>query len=115
MTEYRQMWTDLGLKLEPHDTLLDVLGGVYKSTFMTQQNRPKAMGYFDFVISEVHGLRVKELQDARATGRKVIGTFCVFVPEELILAADAIDRLREHGVQSLEDYFLELIKKENQC
>ncbi len=90
MTDYRQMWTDLGLNLEPHDTLLDVLGGVYKSTFMTQQNRPAAMGYFDFVISEVHGLRIKELQDTRAAGRKVIGTFCVFVPEELILAADAI-------------------------
>jgi len=48
------------------------------------------MRYFDFVISEVHGLRVKELQDAKAAGRKVIGTFCVFVPDELILAADAI-------------------------
>ena len=90
MSDYKQMWTDLGLNLEPHDMLLDVLGGVYKSTFMTQQNRPEAMSYFDFVMSEVHGLRVEELQDARAAGRKVIGTFCLFVPEELILAADAI-------------------------
>jgi len=84
------MWTDLGLNLEAHDTLMSVLGEAYKGIFLSQENRPKAMSYFDFVISEVHGLRIKELQDARAAGRKVIGTFCVFVPDELILAADAI-------------------------
>lgn len=48
------------------------------------------MEYLDFVISEVHGLRIKELQDAKARGRKIIGTFCVFVPEEIVLAADAV-------------------------
>jgi benzoyl-CoA reductase/2-hydroxyglutaryl-CoA dehydratase subunit BcrC/BadD/HgdB len=84
------MWTELGLDLEAHDALLGVLGNLYHDTFVTQRNRPKAMGYFDFVMSEVHGLRIKELLDARAQGRKVIGTFCVFVPDELILAADAV-------------------------
>ena len=48
------------------------------------------MGYFDFVMSEVHGLRIKELMDARAEGRIVVGSFCVFVPEELILAVDGV-------------------------
>jgi benzoyl-CoA reductase/2-hydroxyglutaryl-CoA dehydratase subunit BcrC/BadD/HgdB len=48
------------------------------------------MEYLDFVLSEVHGLRIKEIQEAKAQGRKVIGTFCVFVPEELVLAADAV-------------------------
>lgn len=48
------------------------------------------MGYFDFVMSEIHGLRIKELLDAKAEGRKIIGTFCVFVPEELVLAVDAV-------------------------
>jgi len=89
-TDYRPMWTELGLNLEAHDTLMSVLGEAYKGIYGYQQNRPEGMRYFDFVISEVHGLRVKELQDARAVGRKVIGTFCVFVPDELILAADAI-------------------------
>ena len=41
-------------------------------------------------MSEVHGLRIKELIDAKAEGRKVVGSFCVFVPEELTLAADGI-------------------------
>ena len=48
------------------------------------------MAYFDFVMSEVHGLRIQELQDAKAAGRKVIGSFCAFVPEELILAVDGV-------------------------
>ena len=89
-TDYRPMWKDLGLNLKAHDTLMRVLGEAYKGIYISQENRPEAMRYFDFVISEVHGLRVKELQDAKAAGRKVIGTFCVFVPDELILAADAI-------------------------
>jgi benzoyl-CoA reductase/2-hydroxyglutaryl-CoA dehydratase subunit BcrC/BadD/HgdB len=90
-TDYRQMWTELGLDLEKHDLLLSVLGKAYQDIYLSQKNRPVGMGYLDFVMSEVHGLRIKELQDARATGRKVVGTFCVFVPEELVLAADAVD------------------------
>ncbi len=42
-------------------------------------------------------------------------THAVIINEGKILAAASIDELREHGVQTLEDYFLELIEKENQC
>lgn len=87
---YREMWSQLGLNLEAHDALLSVLGGAYGDIYLKQTNRPSAMGYFDFVMTEVHGLRVKELMDARAAGRKVVGSFCVFVPEELILGVDGI-------------------------
>jgi benzoyl-CoA reductase/2-hydroxyglutaryl-CoA dehydratase subunit BcrC/BadD/HgdB len=48
------------------------------------------MEYLDFVLSEVHGLRIRELQEAKAAGKKIVGTFCVFVPEELTLAAGAV-------------------------
>ncbi|MDD3859267.1 MAG: double-cubane-cluster-containing anaerobic reductase [Bacteroidales bacterium] len=90
MADYRQMWADLGLDLATHDVVLDLVGKMYGDVYMSQKNRPKGMEYFDFVISEVHSLRIKELMDAKASGRKVIGTFCVFVPEELILAVDGI-------------------------
>ena len=90
MTEtYRSMWTDLGLDLDAHDALLGVLGTAYKDIYLAQKNRPEGMGYFDFVMSEVHGLRIKELMDEKAAGRKIIGSFCVFVPEEIVLAANA--------------------------
>jgi benzoyl-CoA reductase/2-hydroxyglutaryl-CoA dehydratase subunit BcrC/BadD/HgdB len=83
------MWQDLGLDLGAHDALLEVLGKAYADFFLTQKDRPEGMGYFDFVMSEVHGLRIKELLDEKAAGRKVIGSFCVFVPEEIALAANA--------------------------
>jgi len=87
--DYREMWKNLGLDLEAHDALLEVLGNAYQDIYMTQQDRPEGMGYFDFVMSEVHGLRIKELMDKKEAGRKIIGSFCVFVPEEIVLAADA--------------------------
>ena len=87
--EYKEMWMGLGLDLAAHDALLEVLGKGYQDIYLAQKNRPESMGYFDFVMSEVHGLRIKELLDEKAAGRKVIGSFCVFVPEEIVRAADA--------------------------
>jgi benzoyl-CoA reductase/2-hydroxyglutaryl-CoA dehydratase subunit BcrC/BadD/HgdB len=88
--DYRTMWEELGLDLEAHDALLGFLGPLYEQTFTTQPNRPEGMKYFDFVMSEVHGLRIKELVDARKAGRKVVGAYCTFVPEEIVLALDGI-------------------------
>jgi benzoyl-CoA reductase/2-hydroxyglutaryl-CoA dehydratase subunit BcrC/BadD/HgdB len=87
--DYRQMWKELGLDLDAHDALLGVLGQGYQQVFLSQQNRPAGMAYFDFVMGEVHGLRIKELVDEKAAGRKIIGSYCVFVPEEIVLAANA--------------------------
>ncbi|HDR06768.1 MAG TPA: 2-hydroxyacyl-CoA dehydratase, partial [Candidatus Coatesbacteria bacterium] len=58
--------------------------------YLEQPNRPEGMGYFDFVISEIHGLRVKELLDHKAKGGKVFGTFCLYVPDEVITALGGI-------------------------
>jgi benzoyl-CoA reductase/2-hydroxyglutaryl-CoA dehydratase subunit BcrC/BadD/HgdB len=88
--DYRPMWTNLGLDLDAHDALLGVLAKAYADIFMSQKNRPEGMAYFDFVMSEVHGLRIRELMDAKDEGRRVIGTYCTFVPEELVLAVDGI-------------------------
>ena len=88
--DYRAMWAGLGLDLAAHDALLAVLGQGYQQLFLSQRNRPAAMSYFDFVMSEVHGLRVRELLNAKAEGRKVVGAFCLFVPEEIVLAANGV-------------------------
>jgi len=89
-TDYRPMWAGLGLDLEKHDALLAALGQAYGEVFLSQKGRPEGMKYFDFVMGEVHGLRIRELVDAKAAGRKVVGSYCVFVPEELILAVDGV-------------------------
>lgn len=90
MSDYRQMWTDLGMDLKRHDQLLEILGGAYTQYFLSQQNRPETMKYFDFVVSEAHGLRIQELNEHRKVGGKVIGAFCVFVPEDIVMAAGAV-------------------------
>jgi len=87
--DYRNMWKALGLDLKSHDMLLEILGKAYQDIYLAQKDRPEKMGYFDFVMSEVHGLRIKELMDEKAAGRKIIGSYCVFVPEEIALAGNA--------------------------
>ena len=90
MSDYVQMWKDLGMDLENHDLLCQVLPTAVGDVFLSQENRPKAMDFWDLVISEVHGIRPAELIEAQKQGRKVFGTFCVYVPDEVIIAADGI-------------------------
>lgn len=90
MGDYRKLWKNLGMDLEKHDKLCAVLPEAFAATYLVQENRPEGMNYFNFVLSEVHGLRIQELDEHRKKGGKVVGTFCVFVPDEVMLAADAI-------------------------
>ncbi len=88
--QYEGMWRELGLNLENHAGLLGVLSEAYRTIYLSQRNRPKGMEYFDFVISEVHGLRIKEIYEAKESGRPIVGAFCVYVPEEIVLAVDGV-------------------------
>ena len=89
-TDYRPMWAELGLDLEAHDMLLAAIPQLYTAAYLSQENRPEGMAYFDFVMSEIHGLRIKELVDHKAAGGHVIGTFCLYVPEEIIRALGGV-------------------------
>ena len=89
VNDYKEMWQGLGLDLNNHDMLLDAVSNGYSKTFLSQKNRPQSMDYFNFVMQEVHGLRIKELVDSKKNGHKVIGSFCVFVPEEIVRATDS--------------------------
>lgn len=88
--DYREMWSSLGLNLEGHAGLLAVLSDAYRNIYLSQKDRPAAMQYFDFVVSEVHGLRIVEVLKEKTAGKLIVGTFCVYVPEELILAVDGV-------------------------
>jgi len=85
--DYTAMWEGLSLDLEAHDGLLGVLGQAYADIYLSQKDRPQGMQYLDFVLSEIHGLRIEEILRAKEQGNKVIGTFCLYVPEEIVLAA----------------------------
>ncbi len=84
------MWEKLGLDLKAHQVLLDTLGPIYENIYLSQRNRPKGMEYFDQVVACIHGARIEELLRAKDAGRLVLGTFCVFVPEEIVWAAGGI-------------------------
>ncbi|MCF0141554.1 MAG: 2-hydroxyacyl-CoA dehydratase [Mogibacterium sp.] len=90
MADNQKMWGELGMNLELHDMLCEVLPGAIGDVFMSQKNRPEKMDFFDMVLADVHGIRPAELVEFRKNGGKVFGTFCAYVPDEIIFAAGGI-------------------------
>jgi len=90
LTRHDALLKDLGLDVELHGRIIDSIDRNFRKTVLAQTNRPARMAYFDGVIHSAHGERVQEIVDRRAAGDKFIGTFCIYVPEELVLALGAI-------------------------
>lgn len=112
--EHRPMWEKLGLDLKKHDKLLAILPGIYKEVYIdSQKNRPD-MNFFDFVVGDIHGICIKELVEARKKGRKVFGTFCVYVPDEIIIALDGIN-VGLCGGTNFSNYAIEGVLPANLC
>ncbi len=90
MNDFKKMWQDLGMNLELHDQLLTDLSNLHQKTVLSRQNRPQAMERFDRSFHASHTERVAEIRDYRKNGGKSIGTFCIYVPDEIALAADVL-------------------------
>ena len=90
MIDHTKLWTDLGLDLELHDKIMAATEKKFEAQILSQAGRPAAMAYFDGVIHGAHGDRVAEIVERRRHGDKFIGTFCIYVPEEIVLALGAI-------------------------
>lgn len=88
--DYRKMWEDLGMDVEKHDLLCEALPKAFTDVYISQQDRPEKMDYYDFVVADIHGVRPSELVEHKKKGGKVFGTFCVYVPDEVIFATGAI-------------------------
>ena len=78
------------MDLEAHDALCAVLPTAFGDVYLSQENRPEGMGFWDMVVADIHGIRPAELIEAQKKGQKVFGTFCVYVPDEVVIAADGI-------------------------
>ncbi|MCK9295796.1 MAG: 2-hydroxyacyl-CoA dehydratase family protein [Desulfobulbaceae bacterium] len=87
---YPEMWQELGMDVARFDKARLMLGSAYASIYLSQPNRPARMDYFDNMVAEIHGGRVQELVAAKKEGRPVVGTFCVYIPEEVVVAAGGI-------------------------
>jgi benzoyl-CoA reductase/2-hydroxyglutaryl-CoA dehydratase subunit BcrC/BadD/HgdB len=90
MADYREMWESLGMDLEKHDLLCEALPEAFGEVYLSQEGRPQGMDFFNFVVAEIHGVRPAELIEHQKNGGKVFGTFCVYVPDEIIFAAGGI-------------------------
>ncbi|MFZ5774597.1 MAG: double-cubane-cluster-containing anaerobic reductase [Thermodesulfobacteriota bacterium] len=90
VTAHPEMWAALDMDVARFDKARQMLGEVYGKMYLGQPNRPQGMAYFDGVIREIFGGRVRELLDAKKEGRPVVGTFCVYIPEEIVVAAGGV-------------------------
>jgi benzoyl-CoA reductase/2-hydroxyglutaryl-CoA dehydratase subunit BcrC/BadD/HgdB len=68
----------------------------YTQKMLKTLNRPKSMQYFD-EMADLYGKRLEEIRAFKENGGKVIGTTCMFVPQELIIASGALPVRIESG------------------
>ncbi|PLX44825.1 MAG: 3-hydroxyacyl-ACP dehydratase [Deltaproteobacteria bacterium] len=85
-----ELWAELDMDVERFKNIPPVLTEAFKNIFLSQTNRPKTMAYFDDMVKNIFTGRIREMVDAKGEGRPVIGTFCVYVPEEIIHAAGGV-------------------------
>lgn len=86
----RKMWGDMGMDVANHDNLCAALPSLYGGVFGNLKNRPAGMQFWETVAADIHGIRPAELVEARKNGQKVFGTFCVYVPDEVVVACNGI-------------------------
>ena len=65
MANYVEMWKELGMDLENHDALCQVLPTAFGDVYLSQENRPAAMDFWDMVVADIHGIRPAELIEAQ--------------------------------------------------
>lgn len=85
-----ELWEKLNMDVDRFKNMPPMLTQAYTNIFLSQKNRPAAMAYFDDCVANIHTGRIHELVAAKESGKPVIGTFCVYVPEELVVAAGGV-------------------------
>ncbi len=100
MTEHPLGWTPKGRYVRPEgDESVEELKSRVREAYAKQseemrgrlmaiKDRADGMRYFDDV-ARYDGPRVRELQDAKRRGKRVVGTLCVFAPAEVVRACGA--------------------------
>ena len=93
MADYRKMWEELGMNVELHDQLCEVLSQAFGDVYLSQDNRPEGMDYYNFVVSEIHGVHPAELIEHQKKGMRLhrelkkLGVRAVIAPTPRVLSA----------------------------
>ncbi|WP_375723152.1 2-hydroxyacyl-CoA dehydratase family protein [Arcobacter sp. KX21116] len=85
--EHRKLLSEINVDVDRHAKMMNMGLESYKTQFMSQKNRPEAMKYFDWFMSEIQGQRIAEINELRKQKKPAVGAFCIFVPEEIIVGA----------------------------
>jgi benzoyl-CoA reductase/2-hydroxyglutaryl-CoA dehydratase subunit BcrC/BadD/HgdB len=89
-TDCANVLHELGVNIPLHDQLVAYNRRMHERSTLCRKNRPEAMAYFDESLHASHGARVAEIHAYRKQGGKSIGTFCIYVPDEIALAAHVL-------------------------
>ena len=112
MNSDRELWAELGMDVELHDKLMQTIDSSFREQVLAQTNRPSTMAYFDEAVHAAHGERVREIIAHREAGGKFVGTFCIFVPDELILALGGLPLALCGGTSFTEPYAERLMPRD---
>jgi benzoyl-CoA reductase/2-hydroxyglutaryl-CoA dehydratase subunit BcrC/BadD/HgdB len=85
--QYHGLWDKLGIDKQKLSAGVDGAIKRHEEVFTTQQNRPAGMSYFDNFWANLQTGRIAELDTLKEQGKPLVGTFCIFVPEETVTAA----------------------------
>lgn len=92
MADYHQMWKDLGMDVETHDQLCEVLPQAFGDVYLSQENRPEGMDYYNFVVAEIHGVRPAELIEHQKKAEKCLEHFASMYRMKLCLRQTRLQR-----------------------
>jgi len=89
--QLHDMWTELSMDVKLHDQLLENSEKTHSRNFLWQKNRPETMKAFDRALHDSHGQRVAEVIGYRKAGGRSIGSFCIYLPDEISMAAGVLN------------------------
>lgn len=112
MPEIGDILRKVGVNLELHEQLVAYNDDLHHRTHVSAKNRPESMSLFDEAFHASHGKRVEEILAYRTNGGKSIGTFCIYVPDEIALTADVLPIPLCGGTQWSVDYADKMFPRE---
>lgn len=80
---HKPLLESIGVDVERHAKMMSMGLNAYQNLFMSQENRPKSMEYFDWFMSEIQGERIAEINALRAQKKPAVGTFCILFLKRL--------------------------------
>tara|TARA_R110002050_G_scaffold277187_1_gene422759 strand:+ start:2482 stop:2736 length:255 start_codon:yes stop_codon:yes gene_type:complete len=73
--EHRKLLSEINVDVDRHAKMMNMGLESYKTQFMSQKNRPEAMKYFDWFMSEIQGQRIAEINELRKQKNQLLVHF----------------------------------------